>query len=276
MGEFDDFDVRGRTQGVFSDQESYLNGEPNTQAVKPNPVLARTDRQPQVHYCPHCNSSMPLDSNDRYCTNCGSPNPYYKDEKSTGKKFLPLMFVALGMVAALGMGAIMWKVLLQRPMEDRPVAAELADEDSSDTNGESTADATSEEVTNAEKAANFPREWSGSFDGYSQYVEGGVLTSYMRLHLLKVNEDGSFEGTCNIETYDETNGKRQGSYLIEGTIDWDSANVDMYGTKWIDDTDFVHMRRFRGMLTADQKSMSGTTVTLSGEHEGKWEATAAS
>ena len=123
-------------------------------------------------------------------------------------------------------------------------------------------------------ASTFARLWEGSFEGYSKDVAGGVLTTRVTFQFSSVSEKGALVGTCVVESYDAVNGQRRGSYMVEGTVNWNDGSIDIYGTKWIDSGDYLYMREFKGKLANDGNSIAGTSKTLSGDHEGKWEMTA--
>ena len=125
------------------------------------------------------------------------------------------------------------------------------------------------ESANADVSAYFPRSWSGTYEGYSQHVSGGVITRSIDINFTSVGDDGALAGTCAIGVAQTGDGAGGGSYNVEGTIDWATGAIRLWGTTWIDAGTLVGMRSFAGTFDSANSLIWGTSSD--GTHEGSWE-----
>ena len=118
------------------------------------------------------------------------------------------------------------------------------------------------------KASMFPKSWTGSYMGYSQYVEGGSTKRTIRFVFSDVSDSGSIEGICYIGINDPEGGT--GSYYVEGYIDWDTREISLHGTRWYKQEDVKYMRTFTGTVSYDYSTIAGTCEMNDGTRPGDW------
>ena len=121
----------------------------------------------------------------------------------------------------------------------------------------------------ASPAESFPLIWTGTFGGLSS--DGSTISTTLQIQLDDVREDGTLHGICLIG-YDGTHWyDRTGSYYVEGRIDWESGDIELWGTQWADQGVLEYMRRFEGNVDADYREISGTCETMSGTSPSTWQ-----
>ena len=119
-----------------------------------------------------------------------------------------------------------------------------------------------------EQTKSFPRYWSGTFEGYSQHVEGGTYDTSVKFTLSTIESGGRLAGTCYIGQDDSAG--RVGSYRVEGQIDWETGKITLSGTTWEDQGDLEYMRSFSGTVDSSYTSITGTSQRTDGTHQGNW------
>ena len=147
------------------------------------------------------------------------------------------------------------------------VAAGLNDEGQCDVSGWDLSGASS-------RAASFPTDWSGTYEGYSQYAEGGSIDRTLRIVISSVTEEGDVSGICYIGANDPEAGT--GSYYVEGTIDWDTRTIELHGTRWYKQEDVKYMRVYNGTVSSGFDRITGTCMFADGSRVGAWEMRSAS
>lgn len=120
----------------------------------------------------------------------------------------------------------------------------------------------------ASPAESFPLIWTGTFGGLSS--DGSTISTTLQIQLDDVREDGSLHGICLIG-YDGTHWyDRTGSYYVEGRINWETGDIEIWGTQWADQGVLEIMRRFEGTVDSDFKEISGTSETTNGTSPSTW------
>ena len=126
----------------------------------------------------------------------------------------------------------------------------------------------SEDDSSIRKASAFPKTWTGSYVGYSQYVEGGSTERTVRFVFTDISDSGSIEGICYIGINDPEGGT--GSYYVEGYIDWETREISLHGTRWYKQEDVKYMRTFTGTVSYDYSTIAGTCEMSDGTRPGDW------
>lgn len=124
------------------------------------------------------------------------------------------------------------------------------------------------EESDSDPSKSFPKNWSGSFEAYSQHVTGGTYNTSVKLALSSIESDGHLAGTCYIGYEDPQ--ERTGSYHVEGHVDWDTGKITLVGTSWEDQGDLEYMRSFDGAVDSNHASITGTSQRNDGSHKGNW------
>lgn len=114
----------------------------------------------------------------------------------------------------------------------------------------------------------FPKNWKGTYEGHTSDVAGGVIKRSIELRFDTVGTDGKLSGRCVIGVADNSAGAGDCSYVVEGTVDWQTGEFEVAGTSWINQGDFRSMRRFSGKVDAAVETIQGTSEELSGANEG--------
>ena len=120
----------------------------------------------------------------------------------------------------------------------------------------------------ASLAESFPRIWTGTFGGLSS--DGSTISTTLQIQLDDVRDDGHLHGICLIG-YDGTHWyDRTGSYYVEGRINWETGDIELWGTSWADQGVLEIMRRYEGSVDSGFTEISGTCETLSGTSPSTW------
>lgn len=118
---------------------------------------------------------------------------------------------------------------------------------------------------------NLPRSWEGTYEGYTTHTEEGVIERSVTIVLSQVESGGSLEGTCYVGVDEKIAGATHGSYKVKGTIDWQSGQIHLYGTEWVDKGGLIGMGGFRGTVASDSWSIYGQWYDPDGEAQnGDW------
>ncbi len=92
--------------------------------------------------------------------------------------------------------------------------------------------------------------WDGTYTGNKNSTN---IEREIRLDIDKCTEDGIIEGSAKID------GGENGSYIFDGTVDFETGEVKYKGTKWIDNPDNFSFADFDGILNTKTLTISGTT-----------------
>ena len=143
-----------------------------------------------------------------------------------------------------------------------------ADVDSAGEPATDGADGKAETETDDKQTPSFPRYWSGTFEGYSQHVEGGTYDTSVKFTLSTIESGGRLAGICYIGFDDPE--ARSGSYRVEGQVEWTTGKITLSGTAWEDQGDLEYMRSFSGTVNSDYTSITGMSQRTDGSHQGYW------
>lgn len=120
-------------------------------------------------------------------------------------------------------------------------------------------------------ANNLPRSWRGTYEGYTTHTSEGVIERSVTISLSQVGSDGSLEGMCYVGVDEKIAGATHGSYKVKGNIDWQSGQIHLYGTEWVDQGGLIGMGGFRGTVTTDSWAINGQWYDPEGEAQnGDW------
>lgn len=125
-----------------------------------------------------------------------------------------------------------------------------------------------EERTTAELAAPFPKEWTGSYEGVSG--EGEPELHDMYLSFSSVGDDGHVKAVCTIRTNQNGVATGGGSYDVEGDIDWESKEVNLWWVSWSSQGTLATKRHFRGTFNSTFDTVIGSCETLGGKSATSW------
>ena len=150
-----------------------------------------------------------------------------------------------------------------------PVAQPVAESDpQQSTDGQS-----QNNESSTSRAADFPRSWSGTYDGYDG--EDRKISRSVTFDFTSVSDGGDLEGTCYVGVDEKGVGATNASYRISGHVDWDSGEVYVAGTEWLHDGGLKDLRQYEGTVDFGAKSMSGIASDVgTHDYEGAWRMSA--
>lgn len=126
-----------------------------------------------------------------------------------------------------------------------------------------------EKPKDSSNASRFPKKWEGKFDGYAS--DGGSERKYMEVTFSTVDEDGRLRGVCSIDSDSMGPGEIEGSYNVEGRINWETRDIEFWGTSWVDKGIMNVMRRYSGTVNEEYDSIYGHCETTDGKGTSTWE-----
>ena len=142
----------------------------------------------------------------------------------------------------------------ETPGEDT-TSKEEAGQDSTDGDSSTPVAETTEEET-PNYADLLPRYWKGTLDGVSK--DDTVITRNMRIELREVKATGQLKGICEIGVDEGQTEEGKGSYYVDGFVDWETREINFYGTDWIEKGGLGFKRRFEGRLSESFDSITGS------------------
>lgn len=128
------------------------------------------------------------------------------------------------------------------------------------------------------QAAAFPLEWDGTYEGLSD--NGDVSLNTIRISLMDVTEAGKLSGICEIGIDESKSGEGcggyyiQGSYYVEGFIDWSSGSIELHFTSWLYKGELGNKRHYMGTYSEISRTIFGSTELMGGGTSGTWEMSA--
>ncbi len=151
--------------------------------------------------------------------------------------------------------------------ENKP-AADAKNENERD--GDNTETAKAEE--NAQRVSSFPRTWTGTYGGRAKEASGGTISRQVSFDFTTVSSRGTLGGICYVGVDDAGAGATAARYNIEGTIEWNSGDIYLYGTTWIEKGGLAYMRRFEGTVNFKRETMTGRAGDVDdGANSGDWQ-----
>lgn len=140
-------------------------------------------------------------------------------------------------------------------------------------NSSSSSSSSSRSSTSSGKitTSSFPRSWQGSYEGYTTHTSEGVITRSVRFNFSVVSSDGRLQGIVYVGESEMIEGATHGSYNCEGTLDFNTGAIHIYGTTWVDKGGLIGVGGFKGTVDPDNWTMSGEWYDPEGEAEnGAW------
>ena len=120
----------------------------------------------------------------------------------------------------------------------------------------------------ASPSEQFPREWRGTFGGTD---DKGVVSDHgIAIEFTQVGDNGSLYGICTVGAGDSDVTHGAGSYHVEGSIDWYTGEVNLYGRDWINKGSLGVMRNYSGTISGSFSQINGTCVSKNGGSESYW------
>jgi uncharacterized Zn ribbon protein len=82
-------------------------------------------------------------------------------------------------------------------------------------------------------AGTFPRNWSGTYEGYSDFTDDNIIRRRCVFEFTKIESSGSVEAVVYIGVSENSDGATTGSYVAVGSIDWQTGSIHLEGTRWV-------------------------------------------
>lgn len=239
--------------------------------------------------CPHCGAI--IYAGMRRCTRCGRPistptaavaAPVPGEVPNLRKRtLLRRALVAIAVVlAVLGFG---WYVATIVPqyfenlLEAKPTLREkesidgeidaMLKGDDEEQEGEEPEGGTQETSLSP---STFATRWKGTYEGASSVRESGTILRAVEFTFDRVDEDGTLGGVCNIGIADTGIGATNASYYVSGSINWETGELELRGTEWIDSGDLARMLLYQGTVSLETGTIEGSACELDGERIGPW------
>ena len=119
--------------------------------------------------------------------------------------------------------------------------------------------------------SSLPRSWKGSYEGYTTHTSEGVITRSVTIKFTTVGSDGRVQGVVYVGESEMIAGATHGSYNFEGTLDFNTGAIHIYGTTWVDQGGLIGVGGFKGTVNPNNWTMSGEWYDPDGEAEnGAW------
>ena len=123
------------------------------------------------------------------------------------------------------------------------------------------------------RAEDFPRSWRGTYDGYDGKDQ--KISRSVSFEFSSVLENGDLEGTCSVGKDEEGVGATNARYKITGHIDWESGEIYVAGTEWLEQGGLKDLRQYEGVVDFGAKRMSGIASDVgTHDYEGGWSMSA--
>lgn len=124
------------------------------------------------------------------------------------------------------------------------------------------------EPTPSPSLPDFSHIWNGTYDGEDD--NGNPTTRDMVFEFTSVSDSGALEGNCYVR------GSKSGSSTVAGNIDWNTGDIYLHQTGWIDQGDIGPEREYRGNVDFANGTMSGYLSTLGADNfDVAWRCSAA-
>jgi len=240
-------------------------------------------------HCPHCGAI--IYAGMRRCTRCGRP---IQTPTATATAPVPgevpnlrsrtLLRRALGAIAVvlavLGFGWYVATVvpqyfetlleakptLREKESIDGEIDAMLRGNDEEQEGEESEGDTQETSLS----PSTFATRWKGTYEGASSVRESGTILRAVEFTFDRVDEDGTLGGVCNIGIADTGVGATNASYYVSGSINWETGELELRGTEWIDSGDLARMLLYQGTVSLEAGTIEGSACELDGERIGPW------
>lgn len=120
-----------------------------------------------------------------------------------------------------------------------------------------------------------PAVWNGTYEGRSDSAPGGIALRNMELTITAQDPSGAFQGTVSVGVGQEAETGVRGSYNVEGAVNWETNEVSLRGTSWIDQGGMSAMGAFSGIVDTNAWTLSGQWTDVDGvSGPGAWSMTA--
>ncbi len=118
---------------------------------------------------------------------------------------------------------------------------------------------------NAQKAAAFSRYWGGTYSGRDD--NGNVVLRQLLFQFDEVSETGDLKGICYVGVCEADPSATSFNHGIEGHIDWNTGEIYIRHTYWIEGGGGQHPEReYRGAVNSEGNRMAGYLSTLGADN----------
>ena len=109
-----------------------------------------------------------------------------------------------------------------------------------------------------------PRNWDGWYYGFTSQTASKTTKRACTIQLTSVSTDGSLEGICFVSKHAESVNDIHCSYNVRGSIDWQTGEITLNGTEWVDKGNSEGWGDFEGYVSGtDLSSIEGTWYSAS-------------
>lgn len=162
------------------------------------------------------------------------------------------------------------KTLVARWKDTSQAATNAAGSGASNTS-QSSQPSQSTSSSSALSASTFPRNWRGTYEGYSEFTSDNVIRRQCSMDFTSVSSGGALEAVVYIGVSENADGATTGSYAASGSIDWQTGKIHLEGTRWVNQGGLIGWGGFNGTVSASDWSISGQWYDPEGEASpGAW------
>ncbi len=142
---------------------------------------------------------------------------------------------------------------------------------SKSTSSSSTSSSSTSSSSDSITPSNMPRNWKGSYEGYTTHTAEGVITRAVTITFKEISSSGYISGIVYVGEAEMVEGVTHGSYNFEGSLDFKTGKIHMEGTTWVDKGGLIGVGGFNGTVNSSNWTMSGEWYDPEGEAQnGAW------
>ena len=84
-----------------------------------------------------------------------------------------------------------------------------------------------------------------------------------------IEANGDLGGYCYVGVDEDSGGATQAAYCVSGHVDWDTGEIHIEGTKWIEQGTLDDLRQYDGTVDFSDNTISGTASDVdTGDYPG--------
>lgn len=106
----------------------------------------------------------------------------------------------------------------------------------------------------------FPAAWTGAYDGWTSRGETGddTISRSVSLYFDTIEANGDLAGYCYVGVDEDSPGATQAGYYVSGHVDWDTGEIHIEGTSWIEHGTLTELRQYDGTVDFVENTITGT------------------
>ena len=117
----------------------------------------------------------------------------------------------------------------------------------------------------------FPAAWTGTYDGWTSRGATGddTISRSVSFYFDTIEANGDLAGYCYVGVDEDSGGATQAAYYVFGHVDWDTGDIHIEGTSWIEHGTLTELRQYDGTVDFVDNTISGTASDVgTGDYPG--------